>query len=91
METMVSPKPEELQKKFEAARTVLTNLKSFKDWSFAAYKVEEHEKDVVIEGMTYYLHKLQAGIELQKLAAEVNNQAKSDEEEQEHDLTEVCD
>lgn len=43
----------------EKARTVLTNLKSFKDWSFAAYKVEEKEKDVVMIALEHYMKELE--------------------------------
>lgn len=48
-----------LKEKIEKARTVITNLKSFKDWNFAAYKVEAHEKDIIIEGMSSFLSDLQ--------------------------------
>ncbi len=48
-----------LEEKIEKARTVITNLKSFKDWSFAAYKVEANEKDIVMEGMSYFLDMLE--------------------------------
>ena len=47
-----------LQQKIEQARTVVTNLKSFKDWSFAAYKIEAREKDIIMEGMSYFLDML---------------------------------
>lgn len=48
-----------LEEKIEKARTVITNLKSFKDWNFAAYKVEANEKDIVMEGMSYFLDMLE--------------------------------
>lgn len=48
-----------LRDKIERARTVLTNLKSFKDWSFASYKLEAREKDIVMEAMSSYLSDLQ--------------------------------
>lgn len=50
----------DLDLEIEKTRTVFTNLNSFKDWSFAAYKVEEHEKDVVITAVKRYLDHLNA-------------------------------
>ena len=47
-----------LEEKIEKARTVMTNLRSFKDWSFAAYRVEEHEKDIVIEAVEKFYNAL---------------------------------
>lgn len=47
-----------LEEKIEKARTVVTNLRSFKDWKFAAYKLEEHEKDIVMEGLEYFVDML---------------------------------
>lgn len=64
----------DLDLEIEKTRTVFTNLNSFKDWSFAAYKVEEHEKDVVITAVKRYLDYLNA----QK------------EKEAANDSTEVC-
>ena len=55
-------KKQELQKlhdKIERTRTVLTNLQSFKDWNFAAYKVEAREKDTVMEALSSHLSMLQ--------------------------------
>ncbi len=48
-----------LRDKIERSRTVLTNLKSFKDWSFASYRLEEREKDIVMEALSSYLSDLQ--------------------------------
>ena len=48
-----------LREKIERTRTVITNLKSFKDWSYDAYKVREGEKDIIIEGMSNYLSDLE--------------------------------
>lgn len=45
----------DLDIKIEKTRTLLSNLNSFKDWSFAAYKIEEHEKDAAIDALTYAL------------------------------------
>ena len=48
-----------LREKIEKARTVISNLKSFKDWSYDCYKVREGEKDIIIEGMSSFLSDLE--------------------------------
>ena len=60
-----------LQEKQYQAMTVLSNLLSFKDWKFAAYKVEEHEKDVVIEALEHF--KKATEEELSKLQEETDD------------------
>ena len=52
----IGEKKKLLEEKKYKAMTALTNLQSFKDWSFAAYKVEEHEKDIVIEALQVYMY-----------------------------------
>lgn len=45
---------QELTNKIERAFTVRTNINGFTGWQWDAYKVQEHEKDIILEAMEFY-------------------------------------
>lgn len=57
MNTDVTANPssiEELDKKIQKAFTAKNNMKGFTGWEWGAYKVQAHEKDIVIEALQFF-------------------------------------
>ena len=57
MDTDVTANPssiEELDEKIQRAFTAKNNMKGFTGWEWGAYKVEAHEKDIVIEALQFF-------------------------------------
>lgn len=48
-----------LENKIEKTRAALANLRNFTSWDWGAYKVEKHEKDVIIEALERQLSYLE--------------------------------
>lgn len=54
---------QKLRDKIEKVRTIVSNLNSFKDGDFEAYRLEEPERVLTEEGLSYYLSMLQSTLE----------------------------
>ena len=54
---------QKLRDKIEKVRTIVSNLNSFKDGDFEAYRLEEPERLLAEEGLSYYLSMLQCTLE----------------------------
>ena len=52
--------PKQLEEEISKTQAAFSNMTGFSAWDFSAYKVQAHEKDVIINALGYYLAALRA-------------------------------